>query len=665
MKKLLIISEGQNTGRRIAKQLNSLFGDYVNINNIPISEITSINLDANLILFTSEYLKRKAKNYIDSNIPQIVGKRIINHKNIRDIISIEEGKEVLFINDSYESAIEAVQQLVELGLDHIKYYHYYPGCVSYPKLDIAITPGESQLAPYKPKKIIDIGVRILDIKSIHEIGSILGLNKCIKNSLVTDYIRDIIKISRDIEESRKIAYESHQILETMVNSLDYGVGFIDDEGSIKIINSKFEYIFGLKRKDLIGKKLENLLPNNKVKLKDNGTVITSIENKDIITQFRQVSSNGKLGYIVIVKYNNDHSRMKIYSTRAYREYKRRNLLNFDDYLTINKDVIKMLNRAKKFAKSDGTVLITGENGTGKEILAQAIHINSYRSKNNFVPINIATLTPNLVESELFGYEEGTFTGAVKGGKDGIFEIANGGTIFIDEIGDIPLNVQTKLLRVLEEKRIRKIGSADEFPIDVRVIAATNKDLFKLVDEGKFRQDLFFRLNILPIETIPLRKRKEDIEYLLKYFININLLNMHIKSLDDFFEKETIEFLKHYEWPGNVRELLNLVEYLVLIYEGEKIELASLHSYMWKGKKDKRVILDENKLWILKQFDKYNQIPLGRKKLLEIAKYEGMDLGEGKIRSTLKYLKDNKFIKSYGNMGSKITELGKKALEQYK
>ncbi|WDC84728.1 sigma 54-interacting transcriptional regulator [Caloramator sp. mosi_1] len=177
-----------------------------------------------------------------------------------------------------------------------------------------------------------------------------------------------------------------------------------------------------------------------------------------------------------------------------------------------------INIAKKIAKSDYTVLINGESGTGKEMIAQSIHNYSNRSIYPFVAVNCAALPENLLESELFGYEKGAFTGALKEGKIGLFEIANNGTIFLDEIGDMPLKLQTRLLRVLQEKQIMRVGSDNIINVNVRVIAATNKDLKKLVDEGLFREDLYYRINVLPISLPPLRERKEDIMPLLESFL---------------------------------------------------------------------------------------------------------------------------------------------------
>ncbi|MEL7605983.1 MAG: sigma 54-interacting transcriptional regulator [Sedimentibacter saalensis] len=663
IKKILVVSEGRNTGIRILNQLNQLLGKYVEVDNMLISEMKSKEADADLILFTSAHFLIRASRYIDSSVPTLVAKRVIDHKNIKEIISIEYDEDVLFINDSYESTKEAIEQLYELGLDHVRYNAYYPGCSSFPQLQTAITPGEGQLAPYKPEKLIDIGSRILDVETIHEITRILDVDKFLKDSLITDYIRDIVEISREIDESRKTSNESMQMLQMIVNTLDYGVAFVNSNGIIMSINSKFEYILGLKKKCILEKNFQDIIRTPINELKDNSTFQAKIENKEVSINVRQVNFSKRYGFVISVKINKSSNETDIKTSFTASSYVKRNLHNFDDYLTINNNVFNMINRAKKFSKSDGTVLITGENGTGKEILAQAIHMNSYRSSKSFVPINIATLTSNLVEAELFGYEEGTFTGAVKGGKMGIFEIADGGTIFIDEIGDVPVDVQAKLLRVLEEKRIRKIGSADELSVDVRIISATNKNLLDLIKENKFRLDLFYRLNILPLETIPLRKRKEDVEFLLKYFININLDDKKIKSLNEFFAQETIEFLNKYQWPGNVRELINLIEYLMLIYEGEKISLNHLHSYMHNVNGERRIFLDEYEDWVLRKFSENKNMPVGRAKIAEIAIEEGMDIKEGKIRRIISDLKNMGLINDDGSKGSKITELGEKTLAE--
>ena len=229
--------------------------------------------------------------------------------------------------------------------------------------------------------------------------------------------------------------------------------------------------------------------------------------------------------------------------------------------------------ASRVAASNSTLLIQGESGTGKELLARAIHQTSKRKNNAFIAINCGAIPENLLESELFGYEEGSFTGARRGGKLGKFELAHNGTVFLDEIGDMPLHLQVKLLRVLQEKRIERIGSSRSTPIDVRVIAATHRNLEKLVSSGEFREDLYYRLNVIPLGIPPLRERKEDIPLLTHYYLEYysRVLGKSIKGLTP----DASAIMSRYSWPGNVRELSNVIEYAVTMTTGEYISAEVL------------------------------------------------------------------------------------------
>lgn len=232
---------------------------------------------------------------------------------------------------------------------------------------------------------------------------------------------------------------------------------------------------------------------------------------------------------------------------------------------------------QKVAKSDSTVFLRGESGTGKELMAKMIHALSDRHDKLMISINCAAIPENLVESELFGYEEGAFTGAKKHGSIGKFELADGSTIFLDEIGDMPLPVQTKLLRVLQESKVERIGGTKPIPIDIRVICATNKNIEQMVEEGTFREDLYYRLNIIPIELPPLRKRKEDLPALIEYYIAY--YNQKLGKNMVGLSPEALQTLISYNWPGNVRELKNIIEYLANITEGEKIQLSDLPDHI--------------------------------------------------------------------------------------
>ncbi|NJA51622.1 sigma 54-interacting transcriptional regulator, partial [Clostridioides difficile] len=212
------------------------------------------------------------------------------------------------------------------------------------------------------------------------------------------------------------------------------------------------------------------------------------------------------------------------------------------------------------SKSTSTVLITGESGTGKELFARAIHNHSNRVDNPFIAVNCAAIPDNLLESELFGYEEGAFTGAKKGGKLGMFEVAHKGSIFLDEIGDMSLHLQSKLLRVLQEKELNKIGSKSNVSIDVRIIAATNKDLEKMVQNGTFREDLYYRLNVIPIKLPSLRERKEDIPLIIKHMVKEYSKKLDKNVID--IDSRVVDAMMEYKWPGNIRELQNIIEYSV-------------------------------------------------------------------------------------------------------
>ena len=238
---------------------------------------------------------------------------------------------------------------------------------------------------------------------------------------------------------------------------------------------------------------------------------------------------------------------------------------FADMIGNSPALKKVITKAKSYGKTDLTVLVTGESGTGKEILVNSIHNISPRRQEPFVAVNCATLPQSLLESELFGYEEGSFTGARKGGKPGLFEVAQKGTLFLDEISEMNLSAQVQLLRVLQEKMVRRIGGSKNIPVDVRIIAASNADLHKRVKEGQFREDLFYRLNVLNLCIPPLRERKEDIPLLMEYFLEKYLEeNNNLKIPEQFMKK-----LQSYYWPGNVRELENLAEkYAILSHDNE-------------------------------------------------------------------------------------------------
>ncbi len=285
--------------------------------------------------------------------------------------------------------------------------------------------------------------------------------------------------------------------------------------------------------------------------------------------------------------------------------------NIDEIL-VSKPIIgsskfteKLRKQIDKLAASDISVMITGASGTGKELIANNIHYRSNRRFENFVPINCGSIPADLIESELFGFEKGAFTGATAP-KKGLFELANNGTIFLDEIAELPLNAQVKLLRVLQEGEIEKIGRTGDINVDVRVIAATNKNLEEQVRLGNFRQDLYFRLNVVPINVLPLKDRKDDIKDLIDFYLDSFCVDMNVSKPQ--FDKEAIDYLINYDWPGNVRELKNLLQRLLFFAEDkitkETIENSLIGTSLRKGRKESfENYFDGNNILPLKEIEK--------------------------------------------------------------
>ncbi|WP_026573862.1 sigma-54 interaction domain-containing protein [Bacillus sp. UNC438CL73TsuS30] len=255
------------------------------------------------------------------------------------------------------------------------------------------------------------------------------------------------------------------------------------------------------------------------------------------------------------------------------------VITFDNFVSKNEDMKEVIRKAKRIVNSMANVLIRGETGTGKEVLAKAIHYEGNRKNNPFIAVNCAAIPESLLESELFGYSGGAFTGANREGKAGKFELANHGTIFLDEIGDLPLSLQPKLLRVLQEREVERVGGNKSLPVNIRVITATHRNLEEMVQNGTFREDLYYRINVIPLNTKSLKERREDIPFFLQYFIckYCSILNRPYMTVDPHLEKWLIQ----YDWPGNIRQLENIVEYMVNMAESDVIGFQDLPDYLYQ------------------------------------------------------------------------------------
>ncbi len=389
------------------------------------------------------------------------------------------------------------------------------------------------------------------------------------------------------------------LLEAVFLATQDAISVVNEKGEHLLVNPAYTKITGIDNDDVIGKNAlfdieegesvhlkvlstNKPVANTKLKLRPSG--------KTVVAQAAPIIVSGKMRGSVAVLH--DMSGIKDLTDKLEEAEKKLRELTYkykpEDIIGESNSIIEVKKLIEKAAKVPATVLLRGESGTGKELFANSIHAQSSRSHNNFVRVNCAALSDSLLESELFGYEEGSFTGALKGGKKGLFEEANKGTIFLDEISEISLNTQAKLLRVLQEKEIMRVGSNKNIQVDVRVIAATNVDLVESIKEGKFREDLFYRLSILPIHIPPLRNRIKDIPLLTKNFIS-KFNDEYGRNIVDI-SSEALDVLMKHSWPGNVRELENIIGRSIIYMNINERIIDTIHlPQLYTGKNQ----VDEN------------------------------------------------------------------------
>lgn len=397
------------------------------------------------------------------------------------------------------------------------------------------------------------------------------------------------------------------ILLDILENADNAIIVIDYKGTVVYINRFYAERMGVKPEKLLGRNLYDIEPQAKlIRVMEEGG--SQEENKVEYIKSLKIDSVGlafplynqkkeKVGACAIFKDVTQVVELtrKLQKTKEMVQYLASQLeaselpISFQSYISLNKELKKTLSLAAKVANTNCTILIQGESGVGKEVMAKCIHSASNRKEQPMVKVNCASIPENLLESELFGYEEGAFTGARKGGRIGKIQLANHGTFFLDEIGDMPLYLQAKLLRVLSERKVDRIGSSSSslINVDVRIIAATNRNLEEMIERKEFREDLYYRLNVVPLHLPPLRERPDDIPFLIQHFIAKynKILEKEIRTAS----APVMELMMKYRWPGNVRELENSIEYMmtfekspVLSLEATPQKILSINNETGKG-----------------------------------------------------------------------------------
>lgn len=672
VKKVSLIAGTKSTRLAILNQIKSLLDKYVEIESYSIDEGISGIIKSDLIIVSTKLIIDECIGFIDSKCPVIIARRSLNISNVDQLFSIAEGSKVLLVNDAIETSMETIDLLNNLGINHLNYIPHYPGCELEEKYTLAITPGESKFVPLYVEKVIDLGPRLIDITTIVEILEKLDLLDEKANVVSAKYFETIIGLSKQLYGLNKESNNLNEYLLKVLNQVNDGIVVFNNMNNVTVFNEKAELIFKVHKSKTLGKNINQVTKDRNLLdyLLDTSNweeQIFKFNNKDIIVnKFHIDKLNSTVCTIADVEktLNMDIKLRRILFKRGHlAKYK------FEDIIGESETIKSVIEIAKKLSKTDLSILIHGETGTGKELFAGAIHNYSERSNGPYLAVNFSSISEDLIESELFGYEEGAFTGARKGGKVGLFEQANNGTIFLDEIGDTSLSIQARLLRVLQEKEIMRVGGTDIIPINVRIITATNRDLSTMCKEGKFREDLYYRIKQLYLKTPTLRQRKEDLEILINHFLNNN-------GKEDFFiSQEVLEIINYYDWPGNVRELINLIDYMVAVCDYKTITIKDIpedfldrsHRVIANNKMDDIYKLLKSKgnieefNFILEKICQQNKlnIPVGRKWLSEQSTDEHYFITEEQIRHRCNILEDLELIsKPKGPRGMRLTAKGK-------
>jgi PAS domain S-box-containing protein/TyrR family helix-turn-helix protein len=429
----------------------------------------------------------------------------------------------------------------------------------------------------------------------------------LKEASAVETLAKETRVYKDLEEE----------LNAILDSSYDGIYITDGNGVTLRLNKACERIDEVDAKEVVGKHMAELINKGYysesvslkvIKEKKPLTIIQRLKSgKELMVTGNPIFKNGKITRVVTNSRDmtelNELRRQLEENKRITEKYQselrllRSQAVQYESVIAKSEQMKTLINLAMRIAEVDTTVLIQGESGVGKEVLAKIIYKNSKRVNEPFIKVNCGAIPENLLESELFGYEGGAFTGAKKEGKIGLFELANNGTLFLDEVGELPFNLQVKLLRALQEKEIIRVGGNSSINIDVRIIAATNRDLKKAVKDGSFRADLFYRLNVVPLMIPPLRARKEDIEHLAQHFLN--KFNKKYET-NKFFSNEALKILLNYAWPGNVRELENLIERIVVTSNENEIKPKHLIVYFNEVNGENSVVIERDTVESLRE-----------------------------------------------------------------
>lgn len=676
--RVAVIAYDEMAGIFYENQIRELFGDLVETRSYSVSGGSVAHLErADLYVVSTDAFESSedAKEFIPLDGETVEIGVTFTKEVLRRLQELPKGTRALFVNLSEKMVREAITRLSQLGLNHIDFTPFYPGAAPVPCVELAITPAETRYVPDTTKTVMDIGQRVLDSNTIVEIALKLKLDFLLEEEKFKRYFQSIATNTYSFDEvfSRSVRLESR--FGILTELLDEGIIGVNEENIVFACNSKAAEITGVNPKLVTGRSAVQSFPFipfdecHQTRKRIDSRLIT-VRDVDLnVTVAPVLRGNEYVGaFATVQRFTEQES--KQHSLRIQLLHKgHRAKYRFENIIGKSPALHKAVDIAAKMARTNSSILITGESGTGKELFAHAVHNASGRRDYPFIAINCGAMPDNLLESELFGYEDGAFTGAKKGGKLGLFEFAHKGSLFLDEVEGMSPALQVKLLRVIQEREVMRVGGNRIISIDVRIIAATNEKLNELVANGSFRRDLYFRLGTLPIQLPALRDREDDV---------MRLFNHFKKELSGTFQldSEALEALRHHRWEGNIRELRNYVEYLTCI-DKQLVTVEDLppgfHSETRSIGNDNDSALGEWDVlarfaggqlreyqFVLEVLDKGRRegVAIGREGVLSQAAQEDVPLSQREVRDILANLAAMGFVKiSKGRGGSRITPKG--------
>ncbi|WP_432667032.1 sigma 54-interacting transcriptional regulator [Wukongibacter baidiensis] len=682
-KTVAIISYNMETVRIYYEQIKSLFSESINIIKYCIGdEELKKGIYADIVLLPSYDALMKVEGCIDNRSQILFANRTVSKSGLDKILDISKGTEVMLLDESIEMAKKMISTLYQIGVKHMDVVPFNPDESENIRDKAIIMLGQSKYTPDPSNRIINVGSSILDISTIMDIAIKLRLEDVLNRQNIKKTYKEIVTANFGLSGILGKTNKFESQVDILLQVIDDGVIAINSDGLIFSYNESAKRILGFRSEEVInrdGIKLFSEIPFEYAlrKRKSIKERLIKINAYDVVVSVDPITHSGKLyGAVAIIRKFNEAER-KQHKLRAQLIGKgHRAKYSFDDIIGDSEAIKKCKDIAKRMSKSNSSILITGESGTGKELFAQAIHNGSRRKNYQFVAVNCGALPESLLESELFGYEEGAFTGARKGGKPGLFELAHQGTLFLDEIGEMPINLQMRLLRVLQEREVMRIGGDRLIHVDIRLIAATNRNLKEMVKEGKFREDLYYRLNVLPLKTPPLRARVQDI---------LPLIDQIKKEFNSNFQlsENAKQVLLDHNWRGNVRELSNYVEYLVNLHIKEvdvddlPIDLEVSLDEQILDNEEKRLIErflesigkhERKYIFVLEELEKsfLDNERIGRRSIYQRARENGIFISEQEARKILINLEKFLMVEIFkGRSGTVITEYGRRVLKYLK